>query len=176
MSIRRSARLMPPFDAGFTLVEIMAVLALAVIAMAIAVPVVQTAVQRMTFNGAARLVGSEIRATRYAAVAKNRTMLLRFDCPAAGSYRMVELTGVAAIDGAADRCSSMTFPYPDATPGAVPDNDGPIRFLPPGVTFSQSSTLTFDATGRAAAAATIELAFRQQRQSITVATNGRVVE
>jgi prepilin-type N-terminal cleavage/methylation domain-containing protein len=162
--------------AGFTLLEVLVVAAIAGVMMAAAVPMVRTAVERMTFNSTVRMVGAEVKATRYAAVAKNRSMQLRFDCPAVGAYRMVEFTGNAAIDAAADRCSATAYPYPDINQGVAPDADGPIRFLPAGISFNNPITLTFDASGRASAATTVQLVSARQQQSITVAISGRVVE
>ncbi|MEK6630769.1 MAG: GspH/FimT family pseudopilin [Acidobacteriota bacterium] len=164
----------PP--AGFTMLELLLAIGLIGLLAGTSIPVVRTAVERITFNTAARSVGAEIRATRYAAVAKNRTLVLRFNCPDPGAYRMIEFTGIPAIDDAADRCAETAYPYPDTTPGALPDADGPIRRLPPGVTFSQAQTLTLNSSGRSAAAVTIEVANARQRRAITVATSGRVAE
>jgi Tfp pilus assembly protein FimT len=162
--------------AGFTMLELLVVVALTVLLMGTSLPIVRTAVERLTFNSAARAVGAEIRATRYAAVSKNRTIVLRFNCPGPGDYRMVELTGNPAIDDAPDRCSETVYPFPDPDPAVAPNSDGPLRHLPPGVTFSQFQTLTFSATGRPAAAAAIEVANARQRRTVAVSTSGRVAE
>jgi prepilin-type N-terminal cleavage/methylation domain-containing protein len=162
--------------AGFTLIEVLVVVTVVGVLLAVSIPVVQTGVERLTFNSVVREVGAEIRATRYAAVAKNRTEVLRFNCPNPREYRMVEFTATAAIDDAADRCSSAVYPYPDPNPGVAPDTDGPVRHLPQGVTFSQSSSLAFDATGRIPAVSTIEVTNGRQTRTITVLASGRVVE
>lgn len=162
---------------GFTLIELLLVVALIVLIAATSVPVVVTAVERFTFNSAAQMVGAEIRATRYSAVAKNRSMVLRFNCPGPGDYRMVEFTGNAAIDGAGDRCSETAYPYPDSTPLAPPNADGPVRRLPLGVVFSQTQQpLSFNAAGRTPAVVTIPISNARQVRTITVSTSGRVVE
>ena len=67
--------------AGFTLIEVLVVVTVVGVLLAVSIPVVQTGVERLTFNSVVREVGAEIRATRYAAVAKNRTEVLRFNCP-----------------------------------------------------------------------------------------------
>jgi prepilin-type N-terminal cleavage/methylation domain-containing protein len=163
-------------DRGFTLVELLLVVGVVGVVLATAVPVVQTAAERFTFNSAARSVGAEIRSTRYAAVAKNRTQLLRFNCPGPGEFRMVEFTADATLDYAADRCSSATYPYPDSNPGVAPDTDGPVRRLPEGIAFSQASTLVFDPTGRIPTVVTVEVNNGRQRRTIIVQTSGRVAE
>jgi type IV fimbrial biogenesis protein FimT len=161
---------------GFTLLEVLTVLAILGVLMGIAIPVVNTAIQRYTLNSAARNVGAAIRSARYGAVAKNRTLVLRFNCPANGQYRMLEFTGTLAIDTAADRCSTATYPFPDTTPGVAPDADGPVATLDPGVSFGAVTDLAFNATGRIPAVATIEVTNGTQTRRITVAPGGRITE
>jgi len=158
------------------MIELLVAVGLVGLMLTVAVPVVRGAVDRLAFQAASRSVGAEIRATRYAAVAKNRSMALRFNCPADGQYRMVELTGNPVIDNAADRCSETAYPYPDTTPNARPDADGPVKRLPPGITFTQSQTLVFTSSGRLPAATSIVVSSDQQNRNIALATSGRVVE
>lgn len=175
MSIKGARR--PCRFEGFTLIEMVATLAVLGILVATGVPVVGGAMQRFTLNSAARAVGADIRSTRYAAIAKNRTMAIRFNCPAAGQYRMVEITGNAAIDGAVDRCSLATYPYPDAAPGVAPDADGPVLQLPQALQFGIVSDVQFNATGRLPGpTARIEVTNGTLVRAITVPPNGRVVE
>jgi type II secretory pathway pseudopilin PulG len=158
------------------MIEALLVVAMIGILLTIAVPIVRGAADRLAFQAASRAVGAEIRATRYAAVAKNRSMALRFNCPVPGQYRMVEVTGNAAIDNAADRCSETAYPFPDTTPNAPPNADGPVKRLPPGITFTQSQTLIFTSSGRLPAAAAIVVSSGGQNRNIALATSGRVVE
>jgi hypothetical protein len=81
---------------------------------------------------------------------------LRFDCPAAGNYRIVELVGTpkipAAADSAANRCSLEIFPFPsdvDRNPLTRPNGDGPLRTLDSKVSFSGVTTLEFWPDGSA---------------------------
>ena len=164
-------------DDGFTLVEMLVTLAVFGVLIATGIPVVGGAMQRFTLNSSARAVGADIRSTRYAAIAKNRTMAIRFNCPAAGQYRMVEITGNAAIDAAADRCSLATYPYPDTTPGVAPDADGPLLQLPQALLFGIVSDVQFNATGRLPGPTVrIEVTNGTLVRAITVPPNGRVVE
>lgn len=142
----------------------------------ISLPLVNTGIRRSTLTGSARNVGAEIRAARYSAVAKNRTLVLRFNCPAAGQYRIVEFTGVPAIDTAADRCSLATYPYPDPAPGVPPDADGDVGSLDAGVTFGAVADLAFSPTGRIPAAVTIEVTNGTETRRITIAPGGRITE
>lgn len=162
---------------GFTLVELMVVVAVIGVLVGTGIPVVTSAVDQYTFNSAARGVGADIRSTRWAAVARNRTMLLRFNCPGPNQYRMVTFTGNPAIDGHPNRCSLAVFPFPDPVPGVEPEGDGPVVTLPRGVGFRLVQDLSFGPTGRVPAPVVIEVVnARQQLRTITVPTNGRVFE
>ena len=161
---------------GFTLLELLIAVAILGVLMGTGLPLVNTGIQRYTLNSAARNVGAAVRSARYAAVAKNRTLILRFNCPAIGQYRLLEFTGTPAIDTAADRCSTATYPFPDTTPGVAPDADGPVATLDPGVSFGAVTDLAFNATGRIPAVATIEVTNGTQTRRITVAPGGRITE
>ncbi len=162
--------------AGFSLVEILAVIAVGGILSAIAVPTVTGAIRLYALNSTARNVAAEIRATRYAAVATNRTMVLRFNCPNPGDYRTIEWTGDATIDGDANRCALANYPYPDPDPAARPNADGPLQSLPRGLTFSTAAPISFNATGRVAAQVTIGVTNGTTTRNIQVLATGRVVE
>jgi len=172
---RRRRRL----DVGFTTLELMVVVAVVGVLVAAGLPVIGGAVDRFTLNNAARGLGADIRSTRWSAVAKNRTMILRFNCPAPNEYRLVEFTGNAAIDNAPDRCSEAAYPFPDPNPGAAPDADGPIIRLPRGVRFTRTADTQFDANGRLTsllAPITIEVTNGREFRRVTIPASGRVVE
>jgi hypothetical protein len=83
-------------------------------------------------------------------------MRFRFNCPAAGQYRITELVGTpsvpAAADAAVNRCGLDTYPYPgnpDRNPLTRPNNDGPLRTLDSTVTFSNVTTIEFWPDGSA---------------------------
>lgn len=164
-------------DSGFSLIELLTVVAVAGVVAAIGLPVVGSGLRLYALNSAARNVAAEIRSARYAAVAKNRTLILRFNCPAANQYRLVEFTGDPTIDDDANRCSPAAYPYPDPTPTTAPIADGPVLSLDPGIGFGAVANLSFDATGRIPPPTkTIEVSDGMQIRRIDITPAGRITE
>lgn len=136
-------------DAGFSLTEMLAVVAVLVIVSATAVPMMRDATESMRLGQAAREVERELQTARLKAVSSNRAIRVRFNCPVAGQYRMVELIGTpsnpALEDIAANRCQTNVYPSPaaDNNPITVPNHDGPVRRLPKDVAFGAIETLEF---------------------------------
>ena len=169
----------PPRQQGFTLIDIMFVVSLLGVLMAVTVPGATSASRRYHLAAATRGVGAQVRLARLKAVTANRTIRVRFNCPAAGQFRVVEVVNNAAIDNAADRCSSTTYPYPDPNPAAQPDLDGPVMVLRGGITFGGVQDLDIDPTGRVTALtgavpATIGVTNSYDTQNVTVSATGRV--
>jgi Tfp pilus assembly protein FimT len=128
---------------GFTMTDILVAIGLGVTLTGIAVPVATSAMASMRLSNAGREVEREIQTARLRAVANNRPMQVRFNCPGPRQYRIVEVTGVAAVDGRADRCEESVFPYPgpaDSDP-ATPAHDGPVRYLPNDIALSGADLL-----------------------------------
>ena len=84
-----------PRHEGFSLVEIMIVVALVATMAAITVPSVQGAVQRYELLTSGQQVVSTIRAARIQAVSRNQILKVRFDFPAAGQYQVVDAVDAA---------------------------------------------------------------------------------
>ncbi len=169
----------PPRQQGFSLIDIMFVVLLFGLLIAVAVPGATNASRRYNLIAATREVAAQVRLARLKAVTANRTIRVRFNCPAAGQFRVVEVVNNAAIDNAADRCSSTTYPYPDPNPAALPDLDGPIMALRGGITFGGVQDLDIAPTGRVTALtgvvpATIGVTNNNETQNITVSAAGRV--
>ena len=143
---------------GFTLLEMILVVALIAVVGAMAVPQFLSTTAQMRLNTATRQVERELQTARMKAVRGSRPVRLRFNCPGAGQFRAVELLG--SIDApagddwdarAAARCSEANYPYPDTDPSffALPNNDGPTRQLPDKVSFGAVQPVEFRADGTA---------------------------
>jgi hypothetical protein len=102
----------------------------------VAIPAMNNAVARNRVFTGSELLAAQIREARLAAITRNRPFRIRFDCPTAGAVRMLEVTGDAAIDDSADRCS-------EAQP-----NDGPPLYLPAGVLFAGTPPPVLEINGR----------------------------
>jgi prepilin-type N-terminal cleavage/methylation domain-containing protein len=120
--------------AGFTLTELVLVVGIFGVLAAIAVPVTINVSEAIRVNGATREFEREMQTARLKAVQANRALRVRFNCPTAGRYRRVELMN-AASDTAANRCAETSFAYPSPrdTDPSTPMHDGPVRYLPQGL-------------------------------------------
>jgi prepilin-type N-terminal cleavage/methylation domain-containing protein len=141
---------------GFTLVEMIATVAVIAIVAGAGLPLLFNAADAMKLGESTREVEREMQIARMTAVSSNQPMRVRFDCPSAGSYRMVELVGTpsapVASDTATNRCALGNYPYPadsDRNPLTRPNKDGPLRYLDPKVTFTNPTTIEFWPDGTA---------------------------
>lgn len=139
----------PSSAAGFTLVEMMAVIAVFSIIAAMALPLMKDSVDGMQLGIQARNVERALQDARLKAVKANQPMRVRFNCPLAGQFRSVELMGTptapAAADSATNRCDGNAYPYPAADKDIItrPNHDGPILQLESATSFSVSQTIEF---------------------------------
>jgi Tfp pilus assembly protein FimT len=118
-------------EAGFTVIEVTVVAAVAMATVGLAAPSIIEAIDAYKFNSDVQQVAATIRGARYNAVASNTTLRVRFNCPATGQMRVLEVTGNSAIDNASDRCDTTSYPYPDGNGSAAPNNDGPVIQIGP---------------------------------------------
>jgi prepilin-type N-terminal cleavage/methylation domain-containing protein len=121
----------PIAEHGFSLTELMMVVALAGTLMAISVPLITNVTDGAKLNTAAREVERELQSARLKAVTVNRDLRVRTNCPATGYFRTVEVIGDAGTDNATDRClqSAYPFPPPDSDLMTRPNYDGPVHPL-----------------------------------------------
>jgi prepilin-type N-terminal cleavage/methylation domain-containing protein len=145
----------PSTQQGFTVIDMVVAVAIVGIISAIAVPTVTSAIETTRLVQVTREVERELQVAKSRAVGKGRVMRVRFNCPAAGMYRITELIGApsapAAADNAGNRCDQVAYPFPaaDADPLTLPNHDGPIRMLGSAVTFGAVQTLEFWPDGTA---------------------------
>jgi type II secretory pathway pseudopilin PulG len=136
-------------ERGFTLIEALLMCGLAAVVAAMAVPSFRNMTESMRLGQGAREVERELQAARLKAVTSNRVLRVRFNCPSAGQYRMVELIGTPSVpataDGATNRCSETMYPFPavDRDLMTLPNLDGPVRRLHSSVSFGAVKTLEF---------------------------------
>lgn len=147
--LTKHARQSVDSDNGFSLVELMGVVVVLAILGGMVVPAMKNATDGMRLGQAAREVERELQTARLKAVTANRAIRVRFNCPTAGEYRLVELIGTPTNNSAADsplnRCQESVYPAipPDTNPLTVPNHDGPTRRLHPLVSFGATRTLEF---------------------------------
>lgn len=114
-----------------------------------AVAYVRDMTDSMRLAQGAREVERELQIARLKAVTSNRPIRVRFNCPTAGYYRMVELLGSTNVpvanDAAGNRCQENVYPYPsgDQNPMTLPNHDGPSRRLHTSLSFGATKTLEF---------------------------------
>src|SRR5215207_5338436 len=117
-------------ERGFSLTELMLTVAVAATIMGMAVPVTTDLSATVKLNEAARLIERELQDARLKAVATNRPLRVRTNCPDVGLMRTVELLNTAA-DAAGNRCQHMAYPFPaDDNLMTRPNYDGPVRVIP----------------------------------------------
>jgi prepilin-type N-terminal cleavage/methylation domain-containing protein len=172
-------------ERGFTLTELMLTVAVAGTLMAMAVPVAQDVTASIKMGESTRLVERELQDARLRAVASNRSLRVRLNCPSAGFIRTVEVLGGAA-DAPPARCSTAAFPFPpDQDLMTRPNFDGPLHPVPnqaaligSDIQFNPDGTAQVVANGVAAtmvAPQTIRVTRRNMSRTVTVNAAGKIL-
>jgi prepilin-type N-terminal cleavage/methylation domain-containing protein len=134
---------------GYSLVEVLMTVAVIGTLAAVSAPVLSGLTDGIKLGQATREVERELQTARLKAVSSKRPIRVRFNCPVAGNYRMVELIGTPtapdAADGSNARCDEAVFETPanDSNPLTRPNLDGPTRRLPADVQFGVVRTVEF---------------------------------
>lgn len=126
-------------DRGFSLVEILAVVAVISVIAAVATPLWRDTVDGMRLGASTRELERQLQDARLKAVATNRKMRVRPNCPVTGQYRMVQVFGTS-MDVPLSRCDEAAYPYNASNQNPVTKlQDGPVRRLYEGVTVTMAS-------------------------------------
>ena len=137
------------------MLDLLVVMALLGTIAAIAVPAIHDVTSGIVHGQAQQLVESELQQARLKAVTSNRIVRVRFNCPANGQFRTVELIGTPAAPATADtannRCNATVYPFPppDTNRLTLPNLDGPVKLLDTRVTFGAAPTIEFRPSGGA---------------------------
>ena len=156
------------------MLELLVTMALVTILAGIAIPTLSGSTDRNADWTASELIGSQIRQARLKAISRNMNFRVRFNCPAVGQFRVLQVTGNPTIDNAVARCTayqqfdSGVYVMPrNVNYGAVPpllEVNGRGTFtstggIPTTITVSHTGTsttsrsLTMSATGQVSFAA-----------------------
>ena len=128
-------------EAGFSLVELAVIMASFLTVASMAVPRINGMLQSQRATNAGRQVERELQSARLKAVSTSHPMRVKFNCPAAGQFRMLEVTGVATTDNATNRGSPTSYPSPGPADAlrSTPSLDSPVQHLATGTTVTGAS-------------------------------------
>jgi prepilin-type N-terminal cleavage/methylation domain-containing protein len=142
-------------EGGFSLIELMIVVALIATLAAITVPAVTGALTRYALISASQQVVSTIRSARVQAVGKNRVARVRFNFPAVRQYQAVDSAGVALgsaqtlPNGAVFGAVSGDVEFNTSGRAAhVGGGAAPVTIVVSNGTVAQNRTITISASGR----------------------------
>ena len=151
---------------GYTLIEVLIVLALIGIISGIALPVFLSSNQMNALWTNSERIGAIIRQTRLKAITTNTPYELRFDCPAAGEIRALVVDADIAD---ANRCNMDK------------DQDSQIVDMTYGVTFTPGTATGLQITGRGIFTAlgdaiplTINVNYGEKARYLTVSATGQI--
>jgi type IV fimbrial biogenesis protein FimT len=141
---------------GFSLIELMIVVALVAVLAGVAVPQMAGAMTRYALINASQQVVSTVRNARVQAVGKNRVARVRFNSPAAGQYQVLD---------SADAPLGSVQTLPNGAAFGVISGD---------VEFNTSGRATHVGGGAAPVTIVVSNGVAAQNRTITISASGRV--
>lgn len=152
---------------GFTIFELLIVMALIGIFAAMGIPTLQESTRRNALWTASETIGTQVRQARLKAISRNRSFRIRFDCPSARQFRVLEVTGNSTIDNATNRCSLYQT------------HDSGIYAMPTSVTYGTPPVLTVNSRGIYSASsgsipATITVTNGSSSRAVEVSATGQI--
>lgn len=152
---------------GFTIFELLIVMALIAIFAAMGIPTLQESTRRNAVWTGSETIGTQIRQARLKAISRNKSFRVRFNCPAAGQFRILEVTGNGAIDNATDRCDLYQT------------HDSGVYVMPENVAYGTPPVLTVNSRGvftsSGSIPATITVAYGSySSRALTVSATGQI--
>lgn len=176
-------------ERGFTIVELLFVLAAIVTITAISVPQISNLMNSSRAADGARTVERELQVARLQAVSTSKSMRVRLNCPASGQLRVLEVTGVSSTDDASNRCDPTAYPSPGPSDmlTSTPSLDSAVVYLKDGVTVTSTVTIfQFDPDGRVgsvssgvesplAADTTLTISYGGYTHTVSINGLGRIV-
>ena len=142
---------------GFTLIEMMIVIAVFAIVAAIAIPAFMSLLPGMRLNGAARQIMGDLMAARMDAVKQNNEVRVFFNSPGTNQYQILDDDD---NDGISDTGEAITTKN--------------IRDNYHDVTFTSTNNPIFHPRGTATSLSTITLRNSDGTKTVTVSITGRV--
>jgi prepilin-type N-terminal cleavage/methylation domain-containing protein len=153
---------------GFTMFELLIVMALIAIFAAMGIPTLQESTRRNAVWSGSEMIGTQVRQARLKAISRNRSFRVRFNCPAAGQFRVLEVTGNSTIDNHANRC------------GMQQTHDSGVYVMPANVSYGTTPPVltvnsrgVFSSSGSIPATITVTYGTYSSRQ-LSVSATGQI--
>jgi type II secretory pathway pseudopilin PulG len=152
---------------GTSFFELTIIVGIIGVVAAITIPAMANALDRNKVFMSSELVAATVRDARLAAITRNVTYKVRFNCPTSSGVRVLVVTGDPLIDDAESRCQ-MHLP-----------NDGAAMFLPEDVSYGTVPTLQVNGRGQISLVSgsmplNITVTYESFSRTLAVTSTGRV--